>query len=109
VLRRSTLYKSAQYHGLFYHTKSSNVIPPWDKRYPLISWITTPFKEEGPHMNLELLYNKKHKCGRFVVENSFSILKKTFQKLLEKINLHVTFVPNVSTCCLLHNFATKLS
>jgi hypothetical protein len=54
-------------------------------------------------MILELLYNKKRKCGSFVVENSFSIFKKTFQELLGKINLHVTFVPNVFTCCLLHN------
>jgi len=54
-------------------------------------------------MILELLYNKKRKCGSFVIENSFSILKKTFQKLLGKINLHVTFVPNVFTCCSLHN------
>jgi len=97
------LYEHAQYHGLYYHIKSSNVIPPWDKRYPLISWIITPFKEQGPHMILELLYNKKHKCGRFVVENFFNILKKTFQKLLGKINLHVTFVLDVFICCLLHN------
>ncbi len=54
-------------------------------------------------MILELLYNKKRKCGNFVVEKSFIILKKTFQKLLGKINLHVTFVPDVFTCCLLHN------
>jgi hypothetical protein len=55
-------------------------------------------------MILELLHNKKHKCGRFVVENSFSIFKKTFWKPLGKINLNVTFVPGVFTCCcLLHN------
>ncbi len=72
------MYKRAQYHGFFYHIESLNVIPPWDKGYPLISWIMTLFKEEGPHMILELLYNKKHKCGQFVVENSFDILKKTF-------------------------------
>jgi len=56
----------------------------------------TSYKEEGPHTIMELLYNKKHKCGRFVVENSFNILKKTFQELLGKINLHVTFVPMYS-------------
>jgi len=54
-------------------------------------------------MILELLYNKKRKCGSFVVEISFNILKKTFQELLGKINLHVTFVPNVFTYCSLHN------
>jgi hypothetical protein len=55
-------------------------------------------------MIMELLYNKKHKCGRFVVENSFNILKKTFQEFFGKINLHVTFVSHVLTYyCLLHN------
>jgi len=54
-------------------------------------------------MILELLYNKKRKCGSFAIENSFNIFKKTFQELLGKRNLHVTFVPNVFTCCLLHN------
>jgi len=53
-------------------------------------------------MILKPLYNKKRKCGSFVLENSFNILKKTFQELLGKINLHVTFVPNVFTCSL-HN------
>jgi hypothetical protein len=42
----------------------------------------TPFKEEEPHTILELLYNKKHKCGRFIVGNSFYILKKTFESSL---------------------------
>ncbi len=54
-------------------------------------------------MILELLYNKKHKCGRFVVENSFNILKKTFRKFFGKINLHVTFVPNVVEWFFMHH------
>lgn len=54
--------------------------------------------------NIELLYNKKHKCGRSVVENTFSILEKTYWKLIGKFDLHVTFLPDVFTCFyLLHN------
>jgi hypothetical protein len=41
----------------------------------------TPFKEEGQHSILELLYNRKHKQGRLIVENVFSNLKKTFREL----------------------------
>jgi hypothetical protein len=65
----------------------------------------TPFKEEGHHIVLELMYNKKHKRGCFVLDIVFGILKKTFKEFLTKTKLHVSFVPNaLTTCCLLHNF-----
>jgi hypothetical protein len=50
-----------------------------DKGYPLISWIMTPFKEDVNHTILKFLYNKKHKRGQSVVENSFEILKITLK------------------------------
>jgi hypothetical protein len=39
----------------------------------------TQFKEDVKHAILKMLYNKKHKRGQSVVENSFGILKKTFK------------------------------
>jgi hypothetical protein len=60
---------------------SQNGFAPYlvgDKGYPLISWIMMPYNEEGQHLILEFLYNMKHKRDHFVVENAFSILKKTF-------------------------------
>jgi hypothetical protein len=35
-----------------------------------------PFKEDGHHNILELLYNKKHKKGPSMVENAFGIFTK---------------------------------
>jgi hypothetical protein len=32
-----------------------------DKGYSLISWIMTPYKEEGKFSILEFLYTRKHK------------------------------------------------
>jgi hypothetical protein len=64
--------------------KGVDGFPPYllgDKGYPLINWIMMPFKEEGQHSILELLYNRKHKQGRLIVENVFSNLKKTFREL----------------------------
>ncbi len=64
----------------------------------------TPFKEEGHHTTLELLYNKKHKRGRWVLENFFGILKKIFKEFLIKTKLHVSFMLYAFiACCLLHN------
>jgi hypothetical protein len=69
-----------------------------DKGYPLISWIMMPFKEEMQHSILKLLYHRKHKRGKSIVENVFGILKKTFRKV-QKSKLHVAFLPDVFTCC----------
>jgi hypothetical protein len=108
VLHRYVLYKQVQLHGLFDITRGSckDEILPYlfgDKGYPLINWIMTPFKEDEQHNILELFYNIKHKKGQSVVDNAFGILKKTFKELMHKLDLSVTFLPNISTCCLLHN------
>jgi hypothetical protein len=41
------------------------------------------FKEEGEHIILEVLYNKKYKKGYSIV---FDILKKTFYELFTKFS-----------------------
>jgi hypothetical protein len=84
VLHMFALYKHVQNQGLFDPRKGVDGFPPYllgDKGYQLITWIMTPFKEEGQHSILELLYNRKHKQGRLIVENVFSNLKKTFREL----------------------------
>jgi hypothetical protein len=85
-----------------------NGTPPYligDKNHPfIITWIMTPFKEEGTHTILELFYNRKHKQGWSIVENAFGILKKKFKALLQNSDLQVSSIPNVfSYCCMLHN------
>ncbi len=58
-----------------------NGIPPnllKDKRYSLINWIMTLYKEDGHHIILKLFYNRKHKWGHFVVKNAFDISKENF-------------------------------
>jgi uncharacterized protein YebE (UPF0316 family) len=71
ILYRFKLYRRVQNQGLFDVSKSVDGIPPYllsDKGYSLINWITTPFKKEGQDSILELLYNRKHKRGRYIVE-----------------------------------------
>jgi hypothetical protein len=76
-------------------------------KYPLLSWLMTPHKEDGEtHLILELFYKCKHMRGRLVVENAFGILKQIFIKLQERTKLHTTIILDVfSTCCLLHNLS----
>ncbi len=64
-------YQCAQNKGLFDVSKGVDCTLPYllgDKGYSLINWIMTPFKKEGQHSILELLYNRKHKKCRYVVE-----------------------------------------
>jgi len=109
VLHKSTLYKNAQYHGLFASNNSTfqHALSPYllgNKRYPLIIGIMILFKEKGQYIILELLYNQKQKEGYFVVGNAFNILRKTFMEFLTKTKLHISFVLDVFTAhCLLHN------
>jgi hypothetical protein len=49
------------------------------------------------------LFNKQLSRVKVVIENCFGILKKTFQNLIIKSNLHELFLPNVMIyCCMLH-------
>jgi hypothetical protein len=85
VLRSSTIYYFAQPQGLF-NAKRLGRFPflLGYKGYPLLSWLMTPTKE-GNHNLPEMLYNRKHKQARSVVENDFGILKKIFYQLQGKI------------------------
>jgi hypothetical protein len=56
------------------------------------------------HSILEALYNKQFSHAQVIVENAFNILKKMFQELMIKSNLHVRFLSDVVICCyILHN------
>jgi hypothetical protein len=63
-----------------------------------------PIQRRRHHNILELLYNKKNKYGRFVMENVFKILKNNCKFFFTKFDLPISFVHDAFTsCCLLHN------
>jgi len=75
-----------------------------------LSWLMVPHQECHGLPITDALYNRNHRRGRSIVENSFTILKQTFQELLHKTKLAVSFVPDVSmTCALLHNMLLRQS
>jgi hypothetical protein len=51
------------------------------------------------HITLEVLFNKQLYWRRSVIKNVFDILKKTFNELFLKTNMHVLFLLDVVVCC----------
>lgn len=81
-----------------------------DVGYPCLSWLLVPHPENHALPIAAALYNRKHCTGRCVVENAFTILKQTFKELLNKIELAMTFVPDVITdYALMHNMLLRQS
>jgi hypothetical protein len=56
-----------------------------DKGYPLILWLMVLLKQIGVrHFILQALINKILSWANILVENNFSILKKTFREFMIK-------------------------
>jgi hypothetical protein len=111
VLRRSSLFHHVRDRRLM-HVESGyqEGYPPYllaDKGYQNLAWMLTPFKHDGqPLAVAEVLYNRRHRRGRSVVENAFGLLKESWRELLHKTELHITVVPDVvNACCILHNLS----
>ncbi len=76
------LCKQVQYKDLLEINKGTcNCILPYflgDKGYLLILFMMITFKEKGQCTIVELLYNQKHKCKHFVVENVFEYFQRSY-------------------------------
>ena len=113
VLRRSSLFSLGMHGNLFDAQYAVNGHTPYligNLGYPLLPWLMVPHKLVGNLSISESLFNKKLRKGRCVVENAFGILKQSFRELLQKSDLHVTFMPDVILCCaILHNVLLRQS
>lgn len=113
MLRRSSLHAMAVHGNLFDAAYSVDGYSPYllgDLGYPLLPWLLVPHRGYGNLSISEALFNKRMRRGRCVVENAFGILKQSFRELMEKSDLHVTFLPDVILCCaILHNILLRQS
>jgi hypothetical protein len=113
VLRKSALWDHIMHRRLLHPDSGClEVVPPFllaDKGYPLLSWLMTPFREDGEDRSVvESLYNRRHRRGRFVVENAFGLMKVNWREMLGKTKLQVHIVSDVFyACCILHNLTIR--
>jgi len=113
MLRRSSLYNLAMHGNLMEVQHVVDGFTPYvigDLGYPLLPWLMIPHKGNVQLSVSQALFNKKLRKGRSVVENAFGILKQSFRELLNKSELHVTFIPDVILyCAILHNVLLRQS
>jgi len=107
MLRRCTLRYLAMHGNLMIPLVVVDGYSPYligDLGYLLLPWLMVPHHRRRDLFVSELLFNKKLRSGRCVVENTFGILKHTFRELLLKSNLYLAFLPDVIlACAILHN------
>ena len=113
MLRRSSLHTQAMHGNLMEATHSINGFTPYllsGSGYPLLPWLMVPHGGANDLSVSEALFNKKLRRGLCIVENAFGILKQSFQELLEKSDLTITFLPDVVICCaILYNLLLRQS
>ena len=107
VLRRSTLYSTGQQRSMWPRIASFNGFIPYllgDGGYPLLPWLLVPHRQRRQLSAVERLFNRKLSTRRFVVENTFALLKSSFRELQQRSELNVVFLLDVVTyCAILHN------
>jgi len=100
MLRRSTLHYNTTHANLMTPLCSIEGQTPYllgDLGYPLLSWLMVPHRGVRNLSLSEALFNKKLRSGRYLVENALGILKHSFRELLVKSELHLAFLPDVSS------------
>lgn len=75
-----------------------------DSAYPNMSWLFTPFRDNGRLTNVQMHYNYKNRSIRSTVERAFGLLKGRFTRL-QHINQNEMegIVQTVIAGCILHN------
>ena len=97
VLRQSTLFQNGSALCGEGHLLG-------DSAYPNMSWLLTPFRDNGRLTDVQLRYNYTHSSIRSTVERAFGLLKGRFTRL-QHINQNEIegIVQTVVTGCILHN------
>ncbi|KAJ8955521.1 hypothetical protein NQ314_006873 [Rhamnusium bicolor] len=76
-----------------------------DCAYPLLSWLITPFKNNGHLTREQLYFNTILSKTRVKIENTLALLKGRFRRLKELlgVNDEQNIVDIIIACCVLHN------
>ena len=72
--------------------------------FPILDWLTTPFRDFGNLTLEQKRFNKAHSQCRQVIERAFGMLKCRFRRLLRFDISDITLlVDSVLSACVLHN------
>ncbi|XP_053705888.1 uncharacterized protein LOC128749911 [Synchiropus splendidus] len=76
-----------------------------DATFPLLTWLMTPYPEEGQVTAQQAAFNQRLRQARGTAERAFGRLKGRWTCLLSRCDFSITRVSNLlSACCVLHNF-----
>jgi hypothetical protein len=75
-----------------------------DSAYPCLSWLVSPFEDNGHLTRNQKLFNYRHSSTRIVIENAFGLLKGHFRRLNVFDNLDLIFIVEcVIATAVIHN------
>ncbi|XP_066593214.1 putative nuclease HARBI1 [Prorops nasuta] len=75
-----------------------------DPAYPLLQWLIKGYTKNHHLTPEEESFNVHLNSARVDIEIAFGRLKARWRRIMKKVELHYTFVPDVVyTCCILHN------
>ena len=75
-----------------------------DSAYPNLSFVLTPFRDNGHLTDREKLYNRTHSSIRIRAEHGFGLLKGRFVRLQNiQQNSSEVLVSTIVSGCVLHN------
>ena len=103
VFRKSLIFQDFEANPDLLFPRNTHLLG--DFAYPLMSWVLTPFRDNGRLTRRQKRYNFVHSSTRMVVERSLSLLKGKCRKLKTQMDIDkVEDAPVIiAAACVLHN------
>ena len=89
--------------------KSNNNHLIGDSGFQLAPYMLVPYKDYGNLNRIQRKYNRKLSQTRYVIENTFCLLKQRFRRL-KCLDVKVKRMPDIIiACCVVHNITMQFA